>query len=378
MANQFSTALGNLDVFGRCCAEHDVTWRLFGRTLLFLNSTGLFPGDLFDNVCLIGSANTLSDGFLSAINSAGFHVKARDDWNILLERNGRLLELSCFTSEANVLVNRGIRLPKENLCHGGSLNIEGRDLNIPADTEELIDSLWRSANAAYVFRTTPHLGRKGCYARSTVPREFLRHVLAKLPASIQNSCFRLAGSANRRVVLDQEGFKALYFEEDPLNWRLRKPHLDILTANGKLRTVGEIIDYLSDAENLARVMSGIEEGPAQNEYYREPLYFNTKFWHSGNNLFINCVLYSFRKNVISYERLNSTSFQPGSKRIYSADYYESLEPMSETEISRLLERMPILVAGHKLVGGRHRVCAMIGRLVNGQSYLPVHALRLPA
>jgi hypothetical protein len=83
----------------------------------------------------------------------------------------------------------------------------------------------------------------------------------------------------------------------------------------------------------------------------------------------NCFKYEFRQKVAP-----SGNTLVNSPR-YSPQYYESLPPMSDKEIMELLENYPISCNGNRLIDGNHRVFAMMGRIVHGKSYLPMHCLK---
>ena len=36
----------------------------------------------------------------------------------------------------------------------------------------------------------------------------------------------------------------------------------------------------------------------------EPIYLNKRFWKTGNNFYINPILFGFKKGVLDYERVN--------------------------------------------------------------------------
>ena len=57
---------------------------------------------------------------------------------------------------------------------------------------------------------------------------------------------------------------------------------------------------------------------------------------------------------------------------FSKDYYSSKIIMKDEEIKFFLKRNPIIINSKAIGSGRHRVCAMIGRLIEGHEYIPFY------
>ncbi len=93
--------------------------------------------------------------------------------------------------------------------------------------------------------------------------------------------------------------------------------------------------------------------------------------------FIYPILFGFRKDVISYNRVNQYIMKNNNINLYSKEYYKSLKLMNDDEIKRMLKKYPLEIIGNGFSSGRHRACAMIGRLIKGEEYLPVYASVLP-
>ena len=62
--------------------------------------------------------------------------------------------------------------------------------------------------------------------------------------------------------------------------------------------------------------------------------------------------------------------------IFSLDYYKSKNKMHPSKISKLLFEKPININSGYVSSGRHRVAAMLGRLIRGQEYLPFYRDRI--
>ena len=156
-----------------------------------------------------------------------------------------------------------------------------------------------------------------------------------------------------------------------VNWLMRRKHLDIVTKNKENIKVKEIIKYFSNKTNLTKKIKSIKQTD-NLKTYKEPISHNKSFWNSGNNYFINNLLYGFRKNVIPYSKANKYIKEVNKPNLYSKDYYESLEVMSDKEIKKFLEDNPIEVTNNSVTSGKHRVFAMINRLLEDKEYIPIY------
>ena len=55
--------------------------------------------------------------------------------------------------------------------------------------------------------------------------------------------------------------------------------------------------------------------------------------------------------------------------LYSADYYKELEIMTDSEIEQFLKENPIEITLNFITSGKHRVAAMIGRILENKDYI---------
>ena len=85
--------------------------------------------------------------------------------------------------------------------------------------------------------------------------------------------------------------------------------------------------------------------------------------------FIYAVYYGFKKGVVPYQRSNEYIKNNKKPLLYSKSYYESLEDQNGEEICYFLENNPIEIYDNGVISGRHRVCAMIGRILSGENYI---------
>lgn len=153
------------------------------------------------------------------------------------------------------------------------------------------------------------------------------------------------------------------------SWKLRKGHLDLVTNNKENIVVEEIINYFKNRNNFEKAIQGIIQTDTSN-IFEEPLYANKKFWLTGNNFFINNIIYQFRHNVVGYYEANAYIQDKNNKNLlYSKEYYESLKILDDADLKSFLKKNPIEISKNSIISGKHKTFAMIGRIVDGKSYI---------
>jgi len=179
--------------------------------------------------------------------------------------------------------------------------------------------------------------------------------------------------------LTEKAFLGLVFDANPVNQRIRENHLVAFQGAAAPRKVSQIIEFLEDKRGLAGVPPYVGADSKLREELWEPIYWNHEFWRKGSNFFLNPAFFGFRKGVLPYLEANTyiASWDSSKPDLYSGDYYASLPEMSDQEIERFLSRSPIEIGGNKLLSGRHRVAAMVGRIVLGKPYIPMYSSNYP-
>jgi hypothetical protein len=194
---------------------------------------------------------------------------------------------------------------------------------------------------------------------------------AFLKALALDSYARRFANRGEKVSLDRFlSFSLL--DDSELNALVRRPHFNLITDNGRLRTIGEIVEFMKHDENMATILRNARD-PVSVKLSPYPRHLDRSFWENGNAFFFNCVLSGFRCDVRSYEQIDSMLDERGGV-LYSRQYYSRLPAMSDVVIAQLLREKPIEVTNGAVSSGRHRVCAMIGHLIAGRQYLPFWAL----
>ena len=76
--------------------------------------------------------------------------------------------------------------------------------------------------------------------------------------------------------------------------------------------------------------------------------------------------------MVGYEKINSYNLENKKLKIYSKQYYESLSNMTDAEIKDFLEKNPLPIRNKSFLSGRHRIVAMIGRIIKKKKYIPFY------
>ena len=205
-------------------------------------------------------------------------------------------------------------------------------------------------------------------------KKIYRHLLLFLWPIITMSPFGSFAKKVRFKRISKSEFLSLKLvDKNPLNQLVRKPHFDKVTSFGRIKTVGELVEFLKSTNGFESLLQDTKE-PIILELDDIPMHLNLKFWQNGNRYFINCILAGYRKNVLSYEK--AKDYDCLNEPLYSTDYYSKLELMSYNEIESLLTYSPIAIRENAIASGRHKVFAMIGRLVLNDKYVPFWVDRL--
>jgi hypothetical protein len=153
------------------------------------------------------------------------------------------------------------------------------------------------------------------------------------------------------------------------SWIVRGKHLNLVTDNGKNIKINDIVKHFAESKNFSSAMSQVKE-TTLNEVIDESISHSKYFWHNGNNYFIYSMYYQFKHDVLPYKDANDYLKNKSNINLYSKDYFESLENMSDFEIETFLRAHPIEITDNCITSGKHRVFAMIGRLISDKKYIP--------
>ena len=118
---------------------------------------------------------------------------------------------------------------------------------------------------------------------------------------------------------------------------------EIITQDGKLVTVLDIVNFFTDESNMNRVKSTLD--PKNWQYF-------------------NCMIAEFRHGVGEHHVLGWENM--------TEEYYNSLDQMNDSEIVAFLRDNPVEFDNGFIRHNYHRACAMIGRLIAGKPYIPFY------
>jgi hypothetical protein len=347
---------------------------LSGRTLLYACKVGCINADIIDSVGLYRLPEPEILRIINIMNDSGFVMLIRNIWELIFVRDNRQIKLELFKQGRIEASFKELVFPRENFDNLTESYLHGFLVGFPRNHDDILTSWFSPSKRERNWR-----GFKSVFIN---PYRFILDIKAKLieyieilPVGFQNYIYRITGSKRRVVRLSESQFLETIFEDDPYNWIIRRPHLDLITNNGKYKKISEIMNYLSNSNNFDVIKKEIIETPINKSFF-SPLNFCNSFWGSGNNYFINCILCSFRKHVIPYENINTSILSANETNIYSLSYYEELEVMSDKEIAGIMKQFPIKIARGSFKSGRHRICAMMGRMLKGDSYIPIYAIYL--
>ncbi len=118
---------------------------------------------------------------------------------------------------------------------------------------------------------------------------------------------------------------------------------EIILNDYTLKTVNDVIEFYSNKTNVKYIESKLT--PNNWQYF-------------------NCMMAEFRHNVGDHHELGWNNM--------TKEYYESLPMMTDNEIEIFLQNNPVPFDVCFIKHGFHRAVSMIGRMINGKSYIPFY------
>ena len=133
---------------------------------------------------------------------------------------------------------------------------------------------------------------------------------------------------------------------------------EVVNLDGKLKTVRELVDYW----NPQRIQQTIDKLSMGKN--KETMEKAGSFDFCRNPQYLNCMVAGFRHNVANHHEVGWDKM--------TKEYYDSLEPISDEEIEIYLRENPVEFDKGHIHSSYHRACAMVGRLIKGQKYIPFY------
>jgi len=366
----------NLLLLARIFTGHGVRFWLYGKTLWSIyKNHDLLPEDKKDEIGVFSEDRHVVQSIVyQHLLRQGFEIiRCKADVLSIL-RNKCYINIIFFKKCGSVTGYKDRWFFKSHFESFDSVIWFNQVLPVPSNTKLLLDIISGTSIMSYGARFILLL-QSAKYIKFMAYKKIIYKLLNYSPHTLRlllNPVFKTAGYCYRRVT--KELFFSLLIEPlNSVNWKWRKPHLDIITNDGKYKSVGAIIDYLKENRRLQQLIAQTRETNTAMPFI-EPISKNKVFWQTGNNFFIYCIKYQFRKGVLPYKAANKYIQKIGQPLLYSSSYFESLEPMSDHEINLFLKRTPIEISEGACIKGKHRIFAMIGRLVEGKKYIPFWAI----
>ena len=361
-------------------SAHGLIHWLQGQTLLGIYSDGKLLDDHDDDLAIWHKdKERILSHVKPDLEKLGFRLVRDNDHMVSFEREYRYLDICFFKSYSKRTVGYALkRFDKHHFLQLDEVVWNDQALPVPSSTEMLLSAMYPKT----AYRRLHQCIREKKWYR------MLRKRLKSLPGvaihrlpkllqqpkpfpSLAKLGVRLLGG--RLKPLSEDEFLNLLIEpEESFNWLWRARHLNVVTDSGKYRRVGDILEYLKTEGVRESIDAQIEETDTSLPFY-DPTNYDMRFWWGGNNYFYYCVKYAFRKGVQPYSQVNRYIGSGQVPLLYSDEYYSSLPVLEEVDLANFLNTSPIEIENGAVVGGKHRVFAMIGRILNGEKYLPMLA-----
>jgi len=156
------------------------------------------------------------------------------------------------------------------------------------------------------------------------------------------------------------------------SWLIRRQHLNTVTNRKRNIKISKIVKYFQKTNILETTFENINESIIDSPIIGSVSH-SKKFWFSGDNYFFYSIYYKFKKNVVPYKNVNDYILKQNDPKIYTREYFESLNSMNQSEIEIFLQTNPIEITNNSISSGKHRVFAMIGRLIKEEEYIPFYS-----
>ena len=200
-------------------------------------------------------------------------------------------------------------------------------------------------------------------------------IRARVNIFIRKKLYNFFYAFGFKNVADYFRFKKLKLKEfrsltlqsnDPLHRLVRQSSLKLVTDDFKLQTLGQMVDFYRDNNNIAKIKSHCyrKVSPIDTTY---PLHYNLDFWAQSNAYYFLPIISGFRLNIPDY----ASAADPEVLEKFTFQYYLAQPKMKLVDIAQLFENSSPIVDGTAVVSGRHRFCAMIGHLALNGNYHPI-------
>ena len=357
---ELETRRENIETLSKILQNNGVFFWIHGKTLLGIVRYNHFIVDDHDDDVgvFIEDRKIVCSKIYLQLKEQGFQAIRYNNLMLSVIKNNRYIDICFFRVDKDKVGYGGKWYPKKHFDKLDSVFFHGKEYPIPNNVLQLLEFM-------YPYQASRLRFLKNMYGPVKLIKRKFKQGRRWLKSKIM-----------QKVIIRQMPYKEFInckIEDDAsINWTLRKPHLDLITNYGLLRKIGDIINYFKKDTSLEYVNSDHVCETDTSKPFTEPINLNNKFWQTGNNFFFYSIYYGFRKNIVPYDRANIYIENIKEPQLYSAQYFKNLEPMNDIEIEDLLQKEPIIVSKGAIVHGKHRVCAMIGRLITDKQYIPFY------
>ena len=133
---------------------------------------------------------------------------------------------------------------------------------------------------------------------------------------------------------------------------------EVVNLDGELKTVKDLVEYWNP-QRIEEILKELSKGK-----HKETMDRTGSFDFCRNPQYINSMVAGFRHNVADHHEVGWDKM--------TKEYYDSLEPMSDEEIKTYLRENPVEFEKNHIKHSYHRACAMVGRLIRGEKYIPFY------
>jgi len=317
----------NLETLSSVLNQFQIPFWLQGKTLLGLHRLQKFyyPDNDDDIATFLKHRIKISTHVYSVLKEMGFQVIRNDRWFLSLLRDNRYIDICFFENNGNKVGYGAKWFPRKHFKQLETIRFDDHTYPVPFQSSELLDKMY--------------------------------------PQSVK---------VIEKKISYNDFINCKIEEDNSINWSLRGPHLNLITDNGRLRKIKDIINFFKDFSSVKKLKTDVLVETDTTEPFSDPINLNKKFWQTGNNYFFNCIYFGFKHDVTPYALVNNYISANNKYPVYSSEYYKHLKSMNLSQIKIFLENNPVVLENGCITHGQHRVCAMIGLLAAGNEYIPLY------
>jgi len=368
--------------------KNNLSFLLFNRTLLCAETVSLLSHDNYDDIVV--DIKILEKKKLIKDLNKIFKIKIKKNCLVIFYEKFTI-NMYFINFKQKYLNYNGLNVETKNFKKIKKIKIMNTIFNIPLDSKIIFNKLFVPSNAEIISSSVLNINKSFIKRIKNLviamlyillfQKKYPRYDLNQRILTLYNlNFFNFIKSGlnkfRRKKIfkLNYSSFKNLNFDPIEYNWFFRKKHYSLIIRNSKQMKVKDIIKFLKN-KKIDKIKNKIIE-TKMNKPFEEPIYLNQKFWKTGNNFFIYPIIYGFKKNVVGYQKVNQYIIMKKKPEVYSKGYYKKLKNMNDTEIRKYLHGNPLPINKLGFISGRHRVAAMIGRILKGEKYIPFNVYKV--